>query len=442
MTPVTKRTSELEELAAFYERQSSELGVATSETFVPPVATRELRRGGRPKADGSAVMTLVERDGVLRWEAGATRRASARRRARRGVRGAALADEDKVVTELRFEQLPPNKVLEAIENVDLKLASQFEGNYGLRRFENGRLVPVERPKANGKTKKVLLVVHGTFSNCDHLFTKELLGTAQGRALVARFDEVLTFDHPTLSVSPFLNACELAARMRGCAANVTVIAHSRGGLVTRWWLDVLGGAADGPRKAVLVGSPLAGTSLASPARLKDSLDLLTNVGEGLRAVGQVGAGFVPLLEVPVMLLKVFTSVTSTLASTPIADAAIALVPGLNAMSRAGTNREIGQLRAGVPGAARYFAIQTNFESERVGWKFWRAFRADFLKDAAADVLFPGANDLVVDSASMADMFADAGAPRPAILHDFETSDTVHHLNYFQQRETIDAIATVL
>lgn len=134
-------------------------------------------------------------------------------------------------------------------------------------------------------------------------------------------------------------------MRGCAANVTVVAHSRGGLVTRWWLDVLGGAAEGTRTAVLVGSPLAGTSLASPARVKDALDLLTNIGKALR---------------------IFTSVTSALTSMPIADAAIALVPGLNAMSRTDNNREIGQLRAGPPSAARYCVIQSNFESEKPGW----------------------------------------------------------------------------
>ena len=83
------------------------------------------------------------------------------------------------------------------------------------------------------------------------------------------------------------------------------------------------------------------------------------------------------------------------------------------------------------------MQSNFQTEDAGWKFWKYFSKDKWVDTAADWVFPGHNDLVVDTASMSDF----GVPHLALADqpcDFGTNDTVWHCNYFRQKRTVDYI----
>ena len=87
---------------------------------------------------------------------------------------------------------------------------------------------------------------------------------------------------------------------------------------------------------------------------------------------------------------------------------------------------------------YYAIMSNFETQNPAWRFWRNFRKDRAADLATDIVFPGDNDLVVDTWSMTDF----GVPRLKLAGascDFGTSDTVWHCNYFRQEKSIDYIA---
>ena len=84
-------------------------------------------------------------------------------------------------------------------------------------------------------KKVLLFVHGTFSHCDTLHRQ--MASAGGPSdpygekfladVRRRYDHVLAFNHPTLAVSPTVNAFDLAAQLRdprGSAKSIDVIIH--------------------------------------------------------------------------------------------------------------------------------------------------------------------------------------------------------------------------
>ena len=384
------------------------------------------RRGRRGVPDTVVTLTLVEDDGVLRWRDRSSLPALSGRRARRG--GQLISGE--IVTQRRFEMLPPDGVNASIQKLD----DRFSAPRGLRRLAGGQWVPAAGPFA-GRT---LLLVHGTFSNNDH-FLAEFEATPHGRQFLARaqqhYAQVLAFDHPTLAIGPLFNAIELARLLAGSSHDVDVVAHSRGGLVTRWWLEAIGGGV-GPRaRAVLVGSPIAGTSLAAGPRIRGGLDLLTNYGTVLeRAMGLAGAAN-PFLAAPVAILRVLLSVTGLAARLPIADAAVAMVPGLFAQARIGNNGELARLRAGpAVRAVDYYAVRSNFEPREEGWKFWRCFRKTTLADPLADIVFDGDNDLVVDTDSMTD-FGSSGA-RLVATWDFKTSPEVHHLNYFRQAETID------
>jgi pimeloyl-ACP methyl ester carboxylesterase len=313
----------------------------------------------------------------------------------------------------------------------------------LRRLDaQGVLQPANPPGANGgKKRRTLLLVHGTFSNNDHLL-EELNSTQHGQDFVARilkhYDDVFAFDHSTLSVSPVLNALDLGRLFSEFKGPVDVICHSRGGLVARWWLEGFAGAASAERRVVFVGSPLAGTSLAAPPRLRAALGLITNVGRALSLAGGAASLAVPMLSIAVGLVKVVTSVASLGEKAPLIDAAVAMIPGLVGQSRVGNSGELLRLRQKTNSPLPdYYAIRCNFETDDAGWAFWRRFRKLNLADYGADMVFEGENDLVVDTDSMTDLF-DADVFPAAKLCDFGTTDRVHHTNYFQQPETIGFI----
>jgi hypothetical protein len=291
-----------------------------------------------------------------------------------------------------------------------------------------------------------LLVHGTFSKSDALLDgieRAPNGAAFLKRVFDHYDDVLTFEHPTLSVSPVLNAFDLSRMMAPARGPLDVIAHSRGGLVTRWYLEGFGGPANGGGgRAVLVGSPLGGTSLASPPRLRSSLSLLSNIGTALKVGGAATVAYFPLLAAPLALLRIATSVVSVAAKTPVIDAAVAMIPGLAGQSRVASNHELERVQAFASAVApSYFVVQANFEADSPGWRFWKWFRGDRFKDLAADKVFPDANDLVVDSSSMTE-FNVAAAGAHAIsgdrIHDFGTTAAVHHTNYFEQAGTLDFI----
>jgi hypothetical protein len=402
--------------------------------FPGEVPVRDLRRRGRRELpDRVVTLTLVEDDGVLYWRERSSMPALVRRRARRG--GQLITGE--IVTQRRFEMLEQDKVNAAIQKLDDRLSPAR----GLRQVKKAKLVPVTRESYTGRT---LLLVHGTFSSNDHLLA-ELLATPRGRQLVDRaekhYDQVLAFDHPTLAVGPLFNALELSRLFAKSTHAVDVVAHSRGGLVARWWLEALGAGVGGPARAVLVGSPVAGTSLAAGPRIRAGIDLLTNFGSALAGAMNLAGAANPFLTAPVAILRVLLSVTGLAAKLPVPDAMVAMIPGLFAQAAIRNNGELTRLRAGPSlRPVKYHAVRANFEPKDEGWKFWRYFRKTTLADPLADHVFDGENDLVVDTASMTDL-GKTGAEL-VDTWDFGTTPDVHHLNYFRQPETLEFIARSL
>ena len=215
------------------------------------------RRGGVHIVDPTArTLTLIEDDnGVLLWEDGAIlpmAAAGPKRGIPRSLRRGSVVDQ------LIIEPPEPNKVGDALAWADGKLTS----SQGLRVWNGTELTapnPTFKPAGHGR---ILVLIHGTFSESGAIFNQLTLPSNKagndflGRA-VSIYDQILAFDHPTISVSPMLNALEIARRFEGSKADIDIICHSRGGLVTRWWLEAFD-KGGGSRKAILVGAPLAGT----------------------------------------------------------------------------------------------------------------------------------------------------------------------------------------
>jgi hypothetical protein len=299
---------------------------------------------------------------------------------------------------------------------------------------------------DGAPGRILLVLHGTFSHGGAIFDQLARAERESGFLAwagGRYEHVVAFDHPTLSVSPVLNALDLARLFAAVSCPVDILCHSRGGLVARWWLEAFGGAKVGSRRAVFVAAPLGGTSLASPPRIRDALDLFTTVGSHLRDAGAAASTFAPFLTVAVGLLQVFVSVTGAAAHSPLADLFFCAVPGLGAMSRVGNNPELARLHAGTPALPPYFAVSSDFQMERAGWRFWKLFDDPKRRVAqwGASRIFEGANDLVVDNRATVELSRDAGIPPERRFH-LDPNGVVHHTNYFEQPRVLQAIREFL
>ena len=403
-------------------------------------------------------VSLVEEDGTLHWRDGVPGRLAGRRR-RRGRRGAVeVGDDGSLVFTKEFPTLAPNKVIAAMGAIDRRLNDAIDPSLrsrlrSARQLPSGMFELEARDAAGPFPGRTLLFVHGTFSNAGNMLGEFTTNSERGLRFLNRavrgarkYDRILFFEHPTLSVSPVINALELGRALAGSSGQIDVIAHSRGGLVVRWWLEAFGAslrvASNSQVRAVLAGSPLHGTSLAAPDKIQHAMSLISNIGTFAEKTLSLLGGANPFLWVAGKLVEVIVSVTGALARTPLVDALTALVPGLAGQSAVDNNHELNRLRIG-PAAVdpAYFAIMSNFETKNPGWKFWRNFRKDRAADLATSIVFPGANDLVVDTWSMTDF----GVPKlklSAAACDFGTSDTVWHCNYFRQKKSIDYIATRL
>jgi hypothetical protein len=439
-TPVTPLASFIAEVNQSATLHASDLRTLDqpmpSEQSVADVRRRRIRR---QRDDQVAYLSLLQdEDGLLRWEAdqGPSAAPGALRAGRRGLTTLGLVEQYK------FEPVHGSEVSAFLDRID----SSFNQLRGLYQWTGTSLASTQSVPMNAG--RILLLIHGTFSKGDALF-EGLNATPEGRAFVTQaqthYDQVLSFEHPTLAVSPLLNALDLARAFATTSADVHVVCHSRGGLVVRWWLEALNNNAQLKPRVVFVGSPLQGTSLASPVRLRTALNLMTNVIVGLQTAGQLVSLAVPLFGLVAGLMKLLASVTGTLSRVPIADAAVAMIPGLAAQSRRGLvgnqqllgNFELDRLSAALTAVpAEYFIVKANFEPTGPGWAFWRYFMkaSERLSDLGADLVFPAENDLVVDTASMDALSDVLKVSTPQCILDFGTSDVVHHLNYFSQAET--------
>jgi len=403
-----------------------------------PRTGRTSRRPRRASDEGTGYLSLLQGDdGVLWWKGDNEPPIGAH-----GRIGRRDLTTPRLVEQYRFEIVQGSQVASFLDGLD----SSFNKARGLRAWTSrGFGATGVAPVKNGR---VLLIVHGTFSRGDELF-EALQSNPQGTRLLAQasayYDQILSFEHPTLSVGPILNALDLARAFANTQAQVDVICHSRGGLVVRWWLEALNTNASLRPNVVFVGAPLQGTSLASPIRLRSALNLMTNVVVVMQSAGQLASLAVPLFGVIAGLMKLLSSVTGVMGRAPVFDAALAMIPGLAAQSRRGLagnqiiagNFELDRLSSGLGAVPKdYFVVKANFEPTDPGWAFWRYFTKakNRLSDLGADEVFPDANDLVVDTASM-DALADGlRVSEPSYVLDFGTTNVVHHLNYFAQPET--------
>jgi hypothetical protein len=158
--------------------------------------------------------------------------------------------------------------------------------------------------------RLLCVIHGFLGRVSWAFGGPLGGPLDASTVEqlqsAYGNQILGFDHPTLSVDPKENASELLRMLPTPPSPVTVdfLCHSRGGLVAREAIQQITAAHGNLRvgKVLFGGTPNAGTQLAktNDALLKLFTNLLFQLGGGLVGrtldlLGQVFASPFKLLD---------------------------------------------------------------------------------------------------------------------------------------------------
>lgn len=400
-----------------------------------PIGQRRRRAAARD-ADGRAKVELVrDEEGLLRWVYSApTTPGGTGRRSYRSLRVA----PDDVVQSFRFNDFGANAITDKLIAADDWLTP----DQGLQRWQGGRLVDDPQPTLD--KGRVLLLVHGTFSKSQMWFD-ELKATEAGRQLLAgwqqKYSAILAFGHPTLSVGAWSNALDLHTALLRVSAPIDVVCHSRGGLVMGWLMRL---RAVPVERVVFVASPLVGTSLAAPDKLRAALDMLASYADAVSTLGQKATGIVPFAEGVSLLAKIFGKVLQLGSTTPIVDTAVSLVPGLATQQLVRNNRDVRQLFAApwlsTPQMCGIGAAFQPDESAQPIWKFWKRFShiGDQIKYGAADLVFPGPNDLVVDVDSMYRL----GEGGNLKFESLGVGPTTHHTNYFRDPRVLQFLGEQL
>ncbi|WP_457321542.1 esterase/lipase family protein, partial [Roseateles sp. P5_E11] len=269
-----------------------------TEVSTLPIGQRRRRAAARD-ADGRAKVELVrDEDGLLRWVySPPTTPGGTGRRSYRSIRVA----PDDVLQSFRFNDFGANAVTDKLIAADDWLTP----DKGMQRWQDGRLVNDAQPRID--KGRVLLLVHGTFSKSQMWFD-ELQATDAGKKLLAgwqqKYSAILAFGHATLSVAAWSNALDLHSALQDVSAPIDVVCHSRGGLVVGWLMRL---RAVPVERVIFVASPLVGTSLAAPDKLRAALDMIASYADAVSTLSKHATGIVPFAEGVSLLAKIFGKV---------------------------------------------------------------------------------------------------------------------------------------
>jgi hypothetical protein len=263
----------------------------------------------------------------------------------------------------------------------------------------------------GREHRVLLYIHGFASSTEGSGGSKIIPQ-----LAPSYDAILSYDHPTIGRDPVENARDLLAMIPDdLRLTVDLVAHSRGGLVSRSLIELVDWSPKfRPARLITHGCPHGGTRLAEPQRWDRLVSTGMTIASWLAGLGG-GAFWAPKLLEYVLKAAVqgFFSLPGVAAMTPDGE----FLGRLNAPDAPGLDDRV-----------RYAAVSSTFGITNVAQQgFRQAFAA-----LALQVFMGEANDLVVPTASMSaiDKLSRSLAP------DQQFKTTVDHSSYFKDPEVVD------
>jgi pimeloyl-ACP methyl ester carboxylesterase len=268
-------------------------------------------------------------------------------------------------------------------------------------------------------KNVLLLVHGIIGDTDAIVKGlKLAKDANGKSVDQRFDLVLTYDYESLSTPISETAVKLKQQLADAGLHdndgrrLTLLAHSMGGLVSRWFIEREGGnkVVD---HLVMFGTPNDGSPFGNIGLARQLSSVLTTLAISAFPV------FAPYGGALVYLLNRSTKVP----------------PPLEQMDP--TSDFIKTLNASVDPGVQYTIIAGNIRDYRESVdQFVVRLLAKVGRGSLFDRLFQNAgHDIAVSSDSIRGV-ADTRAPAPR-----KENAACHHLNYFVSEAGLRAMAGV-
>ncbi len=276
-------------------------------------------------------------------------------------------------------------------------------------------------------KRIVLLIHG-FTD-DTLEMRRGLRRAQavpGTPIDSRYDLVLTFDYESLNTPIEQIARQLQGRLAevglgaGHGRELTVVAHSMGGLVARWWIEREGGREQ-VRRLILLGTPNAGSPWPGVhdwaiTSLAVGLNGLATIAWPAAILGSL-VGLLERVDVDLDQMQPGSTFLKELAQAPDPGVPYVLIAGNTALAPPGLIVDT----TGMPPVQRLLAKALSKP----------------LPHSVADLLFRDEpNDIAVSTASM----ASVPAPRTPALEIHPVA--CDHLSYFRHREGLRALAQAL
>lgn len=243
-----------------------------------------------------------------------------------------------------------------------------------------------------QTDRVLLILHGTFSSA--FWPTFAIGSEFMQWATRYYRGVIAYDHWTVSKSPLENAENLWAllddRLRTGEKRIDILAHSRGGLVARSLVELLG-HGDAIRQVIFAATPNSGSNWVSPQNWGNAADHLINMLhlDNFGFYGRLSSFLARLLINQSGLEHLTNAVESHL-------------PGIQAQNpqAIGPNDFLGKLQRGEgpPDSVTYAAIAANYEPPASQLTLGSVVKkaSSLLSDTITDNFLASYNDLVVDT----------------------------------------------
>ncbi|MGL5877965.1 MAG: esterase/lipase family protein, partial [Xenococcaceae cyanobacterium] len=273
-----------------------------------------------------------------------------------------------------------------------------------------------------QAKRIVLYIHGIIGD-----TQSMVASVQRAKLTDLYDLVLTFDYENLNTSIEENARFLKQRLEavGLGADsgkeLHIVAHSMGGLVSRWFIEREGGDRM-VKHLIMLGTPNAGSPWST---VQDWA--LTALGIGLNGLSEI-TWPVPVLG---MLVK---ALNTTIAVVEKIDISLAQMhPKSEFLKNLAANPAPGIPYTIIAGNTSLVPAALVPESDRKSSPIERLTQKLFNKVVALP-FFGQANDIAVTVTSIKNV-STARLPQPQIQE-----VGCDHLVYFSHREGLTALAT--
>lgn len=342
--------------------------------------------------------------------------------------GGEVYKDDAGKTQLSIDYLP--EVADTRRSVGKALKLYFFKTY-LKRSVNqlrwvefkqdGSIVQHSRELANkiAAAKNVLLLMHGIIGDSANI-AKSLpqIKDSSGKSIAQKFDLVLTYDYENLNTPIETTAATLKKQLEthGIGDNddkrLTLLVHSMGGLVSRWFVEQEGGNRMVDH-LVLCGTPNAGSPFGKIDKARKLIGTLTTL-----AITYVPA-LTPFSGTILLLLNRSKKITQCLEQM---DAGSEFMQRLNS-----------ETNPGIPYTILAGDVQSYQEPSD---EFFPKLLAKTAKGQALGVLFGSdAHDIAVSVESILGV-TGSRQPQPK-----KRNISCHHLNYFASEAGMQALGEV-